>query len=86
MQAEKPICPNRKPMEVPVEGGKVYWWCTCGKSKKQPFCDGSHKGTSFVPLKYEPAPGDKTAVLCQCKRTGNKPFCDGTHTNEKLDW
>lgn len=86
MQALKPDCPNRKPIEVNVEEGKTYWWCTCGKSKNQPFCDGSHSGTGFVPMKFQPSPGEKTVVFCQCKRTGNKPYCDGSHSNDKLDW
>lgn len=56
----------------------TYYWCACGLSAQQPFCDGSHKGTDFVPLKFEVTePGEH--VLCQCKHTANKPFCDGAH-------
>jgi len=56
----------------------TYWWCACGKSKNQPFCDGSHKITSFSPVKTEVAEPQKVA-LCGCKRTKNPPFCDGSH-------
>lgn len=56
----------------------TYHWCTCGKSKGQPFCDGSHKDTAFTPLAFEIAEQKKVA-LCQCKRTNTPPFCDGSH-------
>ena len=64
------------PIEVTVEGGKTYWWCACGRSKTQPFCDGSHKGTSFTPLKYQ-APETGRKWFCVCKQTPNQPLCDG---------
>jgi CDGSH iron-sulfur domain-containing protein 3 len=63
-----------------VDAGKTYWWCACGLSKKQPFCDGSHKGTSFAPLAYTPAE-TKKAAFCGCKQSGNQPLCDGSHNN-----
>lgn len=85
MQALKPSCPNRKPIEYIVEPGKTYWWCSCGKSSNQPFCDGSHPA-GFAPVKFEPSKEEKVVVFCQCKRTGNKPYCDGSHSNNKLDW
>jgi len=69
---------GREPMGVEVEAGKVYFWCACGRSAKQPFCDGSHKGTGFAPLKLEPEAVRKV-FLCCCKQTGNPPFCDGSH-------
>lgn len=66
------------PIPVEVEAGKTYWWCTCGLSKKQPFCDGSHKPTPFTPLQWTAAETSR-AFLCTCKRTGNQPLCDGSH-------
>jgi len=64
------------PIEVAVEGGRTYWWCACGRSKSQPFCDGSHKGTAFSPLRYQ---ATETAMkrFCVCKQTSSPPFCDG---------
>ena len=55
-----------------------YWWCACGRSKKQPFCDGSHKGTAFSPVEWK-APASEQAWFCACKRTGRQPMCDGSH-------
>lgn len=86
MQSSKPDCPNRQPIQVSTDPSKTYYWCTCGKSKKQPFCDGAHSGTSFSPLPFKPKPGETTVYLCQCKRTENAPYCDGAHSNNKLDW
>ena len=62
---------------TPDEDGQV-WWCACGLSKNQPFCDGSHKDTGFTPVKYE-ADADKKVFFCGCKRSGRAPFCDGSH-------
>jgi CDGSH-type Zn-finger protein len=56
----------------------TYWWCACGRSAKQPFCDSSHKGSEFRPIKFELTEKTKLA-LCQCKHSGSKPRCDGTH-------
>lgn len=67
------------PIEVKLEAGRQYYWCTCGRSNSQPFCDGSHKGTEFTPLAIN-ADTDKTVWLCTCKKTANKPYCDGTHS------
>ena len=66
------------PYPVDVEGGKTYFWCACGQSAKQPFCDGSHQGTAFNPLKYT-AEADKKLFFCGCKATTNAPLCDGSH-------
>ena len=74
-----PVRAGSAPIGVDVEAGKSYWWCTCGKSAKQPFCDGSHKGTEFTPLKYD-APESRKAYFCTCKATGNSPLCDGSHS------
>jgi CDGSH-type Zn-finger protein len=66
--------------EVQLEAGKTYYWCACGESKNQPFCDGSHKTTSFTPVAHTPK---KTgaAWLCGCKQSARSPLCDGTHNN-----
>lgn len=56
-----------------------HFWCTCGRSAKQPFCDGKHKGTEFKPMKFT-LEEDKKVALCQCKRTAGPPFCDGSHS------
>lgn len=66
------------PAQVDLESGKDYFFCTCGESGAQPFCDGSHKGTGFAPLKFA-AGKSGPAFLCQCKHTANAPFCDGSH-------
>jgi len=65
------------PVMVDLEAG-TYYWCSCGKSKTEPFCDGSHKGSVFVPLEFV-VEKKKKAGLCTCRRTGNAPYCDGTH-------
>ena len=73
-----PVIAGRKPKKVTVEAGKQYHWCACGRSKNQPFCDGSHAGSEFLPKAFTPqASGD--VFLCMCKRTSNAPYCDGTH-------
>ena len=66
------------PIGVDVIKGKSYFWCSCGKSLKQPFCDGSHKGTSFKSYVYK-AEQSKKIFFCTCKQTKDKPFCDGSH-------
>jgi len=75
---EKPVIAQKSPIAVDVKKGQTYYWCACGKSAAQPFCDGSHKGTSFTPLAFT-AEKDEKAYLCACKHTKNPPFCDGTH-------
>ena len=67
------------PYPVELEAGQSYFWCACGQSKTQPFCDGSHKGTDFVPVKYE-ATESKIAFFCGCKSTASQPMCDGSHS------
>lgn len=74
----EPVIAARAPIAVEVEAGKTYWWCTCGRSTKQPFCDGSHKGTDFAPMKYE-AENAGTLWFCACKHTSKAPLCDGSH-------
>lgn len=73
------IIAAKHPVKVELEEGKDYYWCRCGRSKNQPFCDGSHKGTDIVPQKFT-ADKDGSAALCQCKASANAPFCDGSHT------
>lgn len=73
-----PHIAQKAPYPVEVEAGKSYFWCACGQSKNQPFCDGSHKGSSFNPVKFT-AEESKKVWLCGCKHTGNQPFCDGAH-------
>jgi CDGSH iron-sulfur domain-containing protein 3 len=68
----------RAPVPVEVEAGKTYYWCTCGLSAKQPFCDGSHKPTDFVPLAFTPEENRKV-FFCTCKQTSRGPHCDGSH-------
>lgn len=58
----------------------TYWWCACGRSKYEPFCDGSHKGSGLAPMEVS-IPEDKTVAWCACKRTKTPPFCDGRHDN-----
>jgi CDGSH iron-sulfur domain-containing protein 3 len=73
-----PDIAQKAPYAVTVEAGKSYWWCACGKSQKQPFCDGSHKTTSFTPLEYQ-ATKSGPVWFCGCKHSHNTPLCDGTH-------
>ena len=73
-----PIIAAKTPARTELETGKDYFWCRCGRSKSQPFCDGSHAGTPITPLKFS-TDKDGPAALCQCKATANGPFCDGTH-------
>ena len=70
---------DTKPVVLELEAG-TYWYCTCGESSNQPFCDGGHKGTEFKPEKVELADAAKMA-FCQCKRSGNQPQCDGSHSS-----
>ena len=74
----EPVIAAKSPFAVAVEKGKDYYWCACGLSKTQPFCDGSHKGSAFTPLKYT-AGENETVYFCGCKLSHNKPLCDGTH-------
>jgi CDGSH-type Zn-finger protein len=74
----EPRIAGREPIEVQVEEGKTYWWCACGRSKNQPFCDGSHKVTEFTPVEYV-APRTRRLFFCACKRSSRRPICDGTH-------
>jgi CDGSH-type Zn-finger protein len=72
-----PIICQKSPIVQNVEAG-TYWWCACGRSASQPFCDGSHKGTDFTPIETV-IPAAETVAWCACKHSQNKPFCDGSH-------
>lgn len=71
-------CPQKAPYPVEVEEGQSYFWCSCGKSTNQPFCDSSHKDTDFKPVKYTAEKSGKV-FFCGCKATANQPTCDGSH-------
>ncbi|HAD09641.1 MAG TPA: glutamate synthase [Porticoccaceae bacterium] len=70
---------SNTPFAVKVEDGKSYFWCSCGLSQGQPFCDGSHKGSEFAPVKYK-ATESKTVYFCGCKASRTPPLCDGSHS------
>ena len=74
----EPVVAARTPIPVEVEAGKTYFWCMCGRSAKQPFCDGAHKDTGFEPMRWE-APESRRVFFCACKKTSGQPLCDGTH-------
>ena len=75
----KVFVPQKAPYPVEVKAGESYHWCSCGLSKSQPMCDGSHKDTGFSPVKYE-AIDNKTVYFCGCKHTEHAPLCDGSHS------
>lgn len=85
----KPKIADTKPVAVNLEASEEYYWCACGQSRNQPFCDGSHRGSEFTPLAFTVGEAQE-AYLCQCKRTSTPPFCDGTHArldeDEKLNY
>ena len=70
---------QKAPYAVEVEGGKSYYWCSCGHSKNQPFCDGSHAGTDLTPVEFK-ATKNETVYFCGCKESKNGMFCDGSHS------
>jgi len=76
----EPVIAQKSPFGIDVEEGKKYFWCSCGKSAKQPFCDGSHSGSEFTPLMYEATASGKV-FFCGCKKTAKQPLCDGTHSS-----
>lgn len=74
----EPVIAKRHPISILLEEGKTYFWCSCGRSETQPFCDGSHKQTNYTPVKYKARLATR-ASFCACKRTHTPPFCDSTH-------
>ena len=74
---ESPRIAAKSPVKVVLEPGK-YFWCACGRSQDQPFCDGSHKGTGHAPVLLK-IDEKEEVYLCRCKQSSNKPYCDGTH-------
>ncbi len=81
---DKAIIADRVPVKVDLKAGETCHWCSCGRSKIQPFCDGAHRGTSFTPHAFS-AEEDGEAYLCLCKNTGNPPYCDGAHARLPKD-
>ncbi len=85
----KPKIADTKPIAVNLEAGEEYYWCSCGQSRNQPFCDGSHQGTEFTPMTFSVGEAQE-AYLCQCKHTSTPPFCDGAHArldeDEKVNY
>ncbi|WP_184684128.1 CDGSH iron-sulfur domain-containing protein [Pseudomonas fluvialis] len=75
---DEPVIAQKAPYAVAVEAGQDYFWCRCGRSAKQPFCDGAHKGSGLTPLKFH-AEESKTLYLCGCKHSQTPPLCDGSH-------
>ena len=69
---------GRRPLPINVVAGESYWWCACGRSKTQPFCDGSHKGSEFRPQEWK-APDTEGVWFCACKRSSHQPLCDGSY-------
>jgi len=78
--SSQPEMPQKAPYVVDVTAGDTYYWCACGKSKTQPYCDGSHKGTDFSPVAFT-AEKTQSVFLCGCKQTGHPPYCDATHAS-----
>ena len=76
----EPVIAQESPFGIDVEEGKSYWWCACGRSENQPFCDGSHKGTGIEPVQFE-VEEKRRRAYCQCKHAGEPVFCDGSHSS-----
>ena len=79
---DKPVIADTKPVVMELEAGTTHWWCACGRSANQPWCDGSHKGTEFTPMEVK-ITETKRYALCVCKQTANTPWCDGAHKHCK---
>lgn len=77
--SDQPVVVQKFPYILNLTPG-TYYWCACGRSATQPFCDGSHQGTSFTPHEFV-LDKPSTVILCGCKHTGDRPFCDGAHAS-----
>src|SRR5687767_3115102 len=75
------VVARRKPYYQELKAGRTYYWCACGRSRSQPFCDGSHKGTPFTPVAYTATQDGEEVLFCACKHSRTPPFCDGSHNN-----
>jgi CDGSH-type Zn-finger protein len=82
--SDKPIIADNKPIKVELVKGEEHYFCACGKSANQPFCDGSHRGTTITPKKFS-AEDSGDAYLCMCKQSKNFPYCDGSHKSITKD-
>ncbi|QZE15949.1 CDGSH iron-sulfur domain-containing protein [Halosquirtibacter laminarini] len=80
----KAMIPDNKPKILTLKEGETYAWCACGRSKNQPWCDGSHQGTSFTPTVFM-MKEEKEVALCMCKQTKTPPYCDGSHKDVELE-
>jgi len=74
----EPTVGGTAPIAIDVQAGRSYFWCSCGKSKRQPFCDGAHKGSEFTPTEYKATETTKV-WFCACKRSAKGVLCDGSH-------
>lgn len=75
----EPVIAQKSPYQLAVDAGRRYWWCACGRSRKQPFCDGSHAGTGLSPVEFSSETA-RTVFFCGCKASAKAPLCDGSHT------
>lgn len=76
----EPVIAQKAPFQVAVDAGRRYWWCACGRSQKQPFCDGSHSGTGLTPVEFASEKA-RTVFFCGCKASAKAPLCDGSHSS-----
>ncbi len=79
---QEPIPAGKEPITVALKAGETYYWCRCGRSKSQPYCDGAHEGSGLEPMAFKPS-SDMKVRMCACKRTKSPPFCDGAHLDLK---
>ena len=85
-KSDLPVIARYKPYYHELESGGTYLWCSCGLSGKQPFCDGSHKGTGFEPVRYTAGEVNEEVLFCGCKHSADQPFCDGAHNGLKEEY